>query len=176
MRGFFINTLFDSTFVLLGVVMGSAFVANPNLKVILGTMFTSVFALGISSGVSVYEAESLEREREILKIENALLASLEDTQIARSAKTTVIITALVNLITPFLVFVIYATPFVLASHGLLESKMAAWVSVATAWGILMFVGMYMGRNGKRNAILKGIEMAVLGGATFLIGSWVTTLI
>ena len=44
-RKFFINTLFDSTFVILGIIVGSAFVASPELKVILGTMIASSLAL-----------------------------------------------------------------------------------------------------------------------------------
>jgi hypothetical protein len=57
-RRFFTNTLFDSTFTLLGIVVG----ANVNLKVVMITMATSSLALGISAGISVYEAESLESE------------------------------------------------------------------------------------------------------------------
>lgn len=48
---------------LLGIVVGAAFAIDINLSIILVTMATSSLALGISTGVSVYEAESLERER-----------------------------------------------------------------------------------------------------------------
>jgi len=39
----------------------------------------------------------------------------------------------------------------------------------------MFAGMYMGREGKGNAVLKGMRMAALGGIIFLIGYWITLL-
>jgi len=71
-RSFFTNTIFDSTFTLLGIVVGAAFTANVNLKVIMITMATSSLALGISAGISVYEAESLESERKIMELERAL--------------------------------------------------------------------------------------------------------
>lgn len=58
-RRFFINTLFDSTFMLLGIIVGSAFATQAGLNVIIVTMLTTSIALGISTGVSVYEAESL---------------------------------------------------------------------------------------------------------------------
>ena len=80
MRRFFINTLFDSTFTLLGVIVGSAFVAEPEIEVILGTMITISLGLGISSGASVYQAESLEREREVHELEKAMLTNLKDTK------------------------------------------------------------------------------------------------
>ncbi len=48
---FFINTLFDSTFALLGVIIGSAFTTNPDLRPIIGTLVASSVALGISTSV-----------------------------------------------------------------------------------------------------------------------------
>ena len=76
-RRFFINTLFDSTFMLLGIVVGAAFAADASLGVVLVTMVASSLALGISTGVSVYEAESLERERKIYELERALFMDLK---------------------------------------------------------------------------------------------------
>jgi hypothetical protein len=48
---------------LLGIVVAAAFAQNSALGSVILTMVTSSLALGISTGVSVYEAESLERER-----------------------------------------------------------------------------------------------------------------
>src|SRR5665647_2367438 len=89
-RRFFINTLFDSTFMLLGIIVGSAFAgAAAGLNVIIITMLTTSLALGISTGVSVYEAESLEQERKIADLEKALFTDLKDTSIQKTAKYTI---------------------------------------------------------------------------------------
>jgi len=175
-RRFFINTLFDSTFMLLGVVAGSAFIAEPELEVILGTMILSSFALGISSGVSVYEAEILERERRIQELEKAMLTTMEDTVVTRSARKAAIVVASINLATPLLVCTICTVPFALVYMGTVGIKTAAWTSIEIALGALMFTGMYMGRKGKGNAILKGVKMAALGGITFLTVYLIGTLI
>lgn len=175
-RRFFINTLFDSTFTLLGVIVGSAFVAKPEIEVILGTMITISLGLGISSGVSVYQAESLEREREVHELEKAMLTSLEDTQIVNSARNITIIVAAVNLLTPFLVCTLYICPLAMAYAGIVGIKMAAWASIAIALSTLMVTGIIVGRKGKENAILKGVKMAALGGITFLIGYWIRLLL
>lgn len=82
-RRFFINTLFDSTFMLLSIVIGAAFAADASLGIIMVTMVTSSLALGISTGVSVYEAESLERERKISELERALFRDLSGTTIEK---------------------------------------------------------------------------------------------
>ena len=90
-RRFFINTLFDSTFMLLGIIVGSAFAGDAGLNVIIVTMLTTSLALGISTGVSVYEAESLEQERKIADLEKALFTDLQDTSIQKTAKYTILI-------------------------------------------------------------------------------------
>jgi predicted membrane protein (TIGR00267 family) len=175
-RRFLINTLFDSTFTLLGVIVASAFIAEPEIEVILGTMITISLGLGISGGVSVYQAESFERAREVHELEKAMLKSLEDTQIAKSARTSTIIVAAINSLTPFLVCVLYICPLVLAYFKFIGIKLAAWVSIAIAIITLMFAGMYVGRKARGNPILKGIKMAALGGATFVIAYWTGLLL
>jgi predicted membrane protein (TIGR00267 family) len=132
-------------------------------------MITISLGLGISSGVSVYQAESIEKEREIQELEKAMLKNLDDTQITRSAKTITLIVAAVNFLTPFIVCALYICPLVGAYAGLIEIKIAACISIVTALLTLMLTGIIMGRHGKGNAVLKGIKMATLGGITFLIG-------
>jgi len=154
-RRFFINTLFDSTFTLLGVIVGSAFVAKPEIEVILGTMITISLGLGISSGVSVYQAESLEREREVHELEKAMLKSLEDTQIMNSARNITIIVATVNLLTPFLVCALYICPLAVAYAGIIGIKMAAWTSIAITLSTLMVTGGNCWSKGKRKCYSKG---------------------
>ena len=156
--------------------MGSAFVAIPNLEVILGTMISCSLALAISTGVSVYEAENLEREKRIAKLENSMLTDLEDTQIAKSAKIAAAVISLMCFLTPLLACVISISPFVLSSLGFVDVKTASLISVATTLGTLFFAGVYLGRNGEGNAILKGVRMVAFGVIAFLIGYWIKTLI
>jgi predicted membrane protein (TIGR00267 family) len=151
-------------------------VLNPEIETILGTMITISLGLGISSGVSVYQAESLEREREVYKLEKAMLKSLEDTKITTTARNITIIVAAVNLLTPFLICGLYILPLVGAYVGIIEIKMAAYISIALALIILMITGIIVGRKGKENPIIKGTKMATLGGITFLLGYLINFLI
>ena len=168
-RRFFINTLFDSTLTLLGVIVGSAFVANPNLNIILGTMITISFGLGISSGISVYQAESLEKNREVQELEKAMLKSLEGTNVTKSAKKAILIIASINLLVPFVTCILYGFPLLVAKVGIIRIEIGAIISISVALMTLMLTGIIMGRNCKGNPLFKGIKMATLGGATFLIG-------
>ncbi len=168
-RRFFINTLFDSTFMLLGIVVGSALTARASINIIILTMLTTSIALGISTGVSVYEAESLEQERRISGLERALLADLEATRVQKTARYTIFLATLVNFATPPFTCAITITPFVLVAVGLLHIDVAAWISIALALGTLFAAGAYMGRIGKKNPLTKGIRMVAFGMLAFVIG-------
>jgi predicted membrane protein (TIGR00267 family) len=140
-------------------------------------MISCSLALGISTGVSVYEAENLEREKRIAKLEKAMLTDLEDTQIATSAKIAAAVISLISFLTPLLTCVISISPFVLFSLGFVDIKAASLISVASTLSTLFFAGIYLGRNdGSMHACFKGMRMVVFGFIVFLIGFWIKTLI
>jgi predicted membrane protein (TIGR00267 family) len=169
-RRFFINTLFDSTFMLLGIIVGSAFAgAAAGLHVIIITMLTTSLALGISTGVSVYEAESLEQERKIADLEKALFTDLKDTSIQKTAKYTILIASLINFATPLFSCAVTITPFIFVSMGILALNIAGWISVVLALSTLFGAGVYMGRIGKTNPYKKGLRMVAFGVLAFAIG-------
>lgn len=174
MRRFFINTVFDSTFVVLGVIIGSAFSPEPRLSVVITTILTSSLALGISTGVSVHEAESMEQSRRIERMERALLTSLDDTEIRRLSRISLGIISFTNLIAPIVVCVITISPFLLVAET--QIRTAAWASVILAIGILFSTGAMMGRMGKRNPWARGTRMAIAGLAAFAICLWIQTLV
>ena len=162
---------------LLGVIVSSAFVAKPELKVILRTTITSSIALGISSGVSVYFAETLESERRISEMEESLLTSLKDSKFAKSFRRLGVFISLIIILTPLFVCAITISPLLLFSiFNLVEIKTAVYISIAAALGILFSAGVYMGQNGKGNTVLKGLMMAFFGAIAFIIGYLIEALI
>ena len=175
-RRFFINTLFDSTFMLLGIIVGSAFAADAGLNIIIVTMLTTSVALGISTGVSVYEAESLEQERKIADLEKALFTDLKDTSIQKTAKYTILLATVINFATPLFSCAVTVTPFILAAIGILHVDIAGWISVTLALATLFGAGVYMGRIGKTNPLKKGLRMVAFGVLAFVIGFLLDLLI
>jgi len=175
-RRFFINTLFDSTFMLLGIIVGSAFAGDAGLHIIIVTMLTTSIALGISTGVSVYEAESLEQEHKISDLEKALFTDLDDTSIQKTAKYIILLATIINFATPLVSCAVTITPFILATTGILHADIAGWISVALALSTLFGAGVYMGRIGKTNPYKKGLRMAAFGVLAFTIGFLLDLLI
>jgi predicted membrane protein (TIGR00267 family) len=176
LRRLFINTLFDSTFTLLGIVIGQVFATIPDLRLLIGTAVASSVALGISSGVSVYESETMERERSVVELEKALFVDLKNTIITKNYKTYALILALVNFVTPLICCGIILVPFVLALFNGLEIVIAGAISVILALGIVFVAGTVFGRAGKTNPILKGLRMVFFGIVAFAIGYFIQILI
>ncbi len=169
LRRFFVNTLFDSTFMLPGVIIGSAFSDNPDIEVIVGTMLTTSLALGISTGVSVYEAENLERTIRISQIERAMIRDLDETILTERDKSAALMISIANFATPLLACAITIMPFVLVLHGELLLRKAAWIAMGMALGTLFVAGWVLGRLGGRNPWIKGFRMLGFGILAFIIG-------
>ncbi|MFW6117608.1 MAG: hypothetical protein ACOC6G_03390 [Thermoproteota archaeon] len=176
LRRSFINTLFDATFTQLGVIIGSAFAENPDLQMIIGTLVASSVALGISTGVSVYESETLERERKLIELERALFRELDGTMITKNYRSCARVLALVNFLTPFLCCGIILIPMLFVQFHLIGVKLGAWISVVLALSIIFVAGTYLGRLGKKNPLLKGIRMVIFGVAAFIIGFVIQNII
>ncbi len=176
LRRYFINTLFDSTFVLLGIIVGVAYAPDPHIRVVMVAMVTSSLALGISTGVSVYEAESLERERRITELERALITRLENTEIERSSRLITALITLINFATPLFSCSVTIMPFVLVLFKALKIEAASWLSASLALTILFVAGVYVGRVGKKNPLMKGLRMAGFGLLAFLCAFFLNSLL
>jgi len=166
MRRYFVNSIFDATFVMLGIIIGSALSSDPNHSVIITTLITSAFALAISTGASVYEAEGLEQGRRMSEIGRAMLSSVEDTNIGRASRTSIILIAFVNSLAPLLAGAITVAPFLLLPIG--EVVFAAEIAISLAILLMFVTGFFMGRTAMKNPWVKGFRMALIGLAAFVI--------
>ncbi len=174
MRRYFVNTIFDSTFVILGVIIGSAFSSDPHISVVIATILTSSVALGISTGVSVYEAEKLEQSIRIAEIERAMLRKLDHTTIERTSRVSVTLIALVNMLAPVMACALTVTPFLVLGGD--DIRLAAEVSIGLAITLLFVTGFVIGRMGERNPFYYGVRMAGAGVMAFIICFLVESLV
>lgn len=168
-RRYFINTLFDSTFVVLGIVSAIVVTTETPIGVTLGALAAACIAIGISTGVSVYEAERLEAEIRMAKIERAMLSELKDTHIDRTLRMYRALVSLVNFSAPLLVFVVTSAPFLLhVAMGTPSLAVASQVSILLA-AILVFVSGYvLGHVAGRSPLRQGLRMTIAAIATFLL--------
>lgn len=174
LRRFFVNTMFDSTFVILGILIASAFSSEPSLRTVIVTIITSSVALGISTGISVFEAETMEQSIKMREMERAMLTSLEDTHLHRISKMTILLLAAVNFTAPVIAGTVTLIPFLMVGEQ--DIQQAAFISFGLAITILFVVGAAMGRSGGRNPWVQGLRMSVAGIAAFLVCFWIESLL
>lgn len=163
---YIINTLFDSVFTILGIVVGSAFGSVIDTRAIIGTMLTASISLGVSSGFSIYEGESLQEEKRIDEIEEALLSDLENTVIEEKSRHTTLFSAILVFFTPLIVCLFTLIPFAMVYLGVISVQKSLLYAVGTDLALIFLSGLIFGGE-KR--LRKGIRMTVLGGLIFLVG-------
>jgi predicted membrane protein (TIGR00267 family) len=166
--------MFDSTFVILGILIASAFSSDPSLRTVIVTIVTSSVALGISTGISVFEAETMEQSIKMREMERAMLTSLEDTHLHSISKLTILLVAVVNFFAPIISGIITLTPFLVVGER--DIQLAAFVSLGLAISILFVVGAAMGRAGNRNPVVQGARMAVAGLGAFLLCFFIESML
>ena len=174
LRRYLVNTVFDATFVILGVVIGLAFSPEPDFRILVGTMLTSSVALAISTGVSVYEGESLEQDKRVQRLEQAMLTELKDTDVERRSGTSAILIAVLNFVTPLAVCGLVISPFLILGEDGIRS--AGFVAVGLALCLLFATGTALGKTGKGIAWLRGFRMALIGLGAFIVCYAIESLI
>ena len=166
-RRYFVNTLFDSTFVVLGILASTAADPVPNVEFALGTVLAASLAIGVSTGVSVYEAEQTEGTIRLRRLERVMLSPMHDTDISRELRSSRIAIAIVNFLAPIAVAGVTSIPLALFHFGLLPSfSVAAATSGVAGVAIIFFAGYSMGKQIHRKPWLKAVRMSIVAILTF----------
>ncbi|HIH76922.1 MAG TPA: hypothetical protein HA343_06380 [Methanomassiliicoccales archaeon] len=166
LRRYFVNTMFDSTFAVLGIIIGSALTADADKGLVIATIITSCVALAISTGSSVYEGETLEQSRRMDEIGRAMLRPVEETNLGKASKASAAIIALSNSLAPLMTGAIIVSPFLLLGEETII--VAAEVAIVLALVLLFITGFIMGKLSERNPWWKGLRMALVGVAAFFV--------
>lgn len=166
LRRYFVNTMFDSTFAVLGIIIGSALTADADQDLVIATIITSCVALAISTGSSVYEAETLEQSRRMDEIGRAMLRPVEETNLGKASKASAAIIALSNSVAPLMSGAIIVSPFLLLGD---ETMIVAAESAIVLAIVLLFItGFIMGKLSEKNPWWKGLRMSLVGLAAFIV--------
>ena len=168
-RRYFVNTLFDSTFVVLGILAATALAPDADVHFALGALFAACLAIGISTGISVYEAEHTEGEIRMRHLERAMLSPLKDTEVDLAIRASRYAVSFVNFLAPLIVAGITATPILLFRAGVLPNlSTAAWISSLLAMGIIFAAGYFLGSLSGRRPWRKAVRMTAVAALTFAV--------
>lgn len=165
-RRYFVNTVFDATFVVMGIVVAASLAPGTDVRAVLTTMVAATTAMGISTGASVYEAEKVEVEIRLRELERAMLTELADTEAERVLELSRYVVVTVNVLAPLVVLALMAAPLLLTSSLTYQGIPVAYLSVAVAMVIIFGVGSYLGRLAGTPPWRKGVRMLAIGMGAF----------
>jgi predicted membrane protein (TIGR00267 family) len=167
-RRYFIMNSFDGIVTILGVITGS-FVSNvydPNI--IIGIGLSTAIAMGISGISGTFMAEKTERDIEISELEASMLSDLKNTIYAKAVRFTVVYVSLVDALSPIIASLITLLPIILSYIGFLPNLTGIYLSEALAFIYLFTLGSAMAHMIKKNMILEGGKMMLVGLLTAII--------
>ncbi len=144
-RRYFVVNGFDGALTLLGMNMGFYLSGEGSLPVIISACLGASVALGVSGVSSAYISESAEREHELHVLEEAMVRDLSDSDHGRASRFAPLWIATVNGLAPFLFGLLIILPLWLASRGIALPLEPVEMALATALGILFFLGIVIGR-------------------------------
>ncbi len=131
--------------------------------------YGACLAIGISTGVSVYEAEHTEDVIRLRRLERAMLTPLGKTEVGRRIEATRFATAIVNFLAPLFVAGVTGTPILLYRVGVIpDFVLAAGFSSALGIAIIFGAGYYLGSLIGRKPWRKAIRMTLVALLTFLV--------
>ena len=163
-RRLFVMNGFDGALTILGIVVGSFMAGITNHGYVIGSGLGACLAMGISGTTGAYLTESAERERELKQLEKAMLMDLRNSSHGKATRIFPILTAIVDGLSPALVGIITLIPFLIR----FDIDFAYGLGIAFNMGTLFMLGMYLGKVSKKNILVSGGKMILIGLATALL--------
>ena len=160
-RRYFISNGFDGTLTAIGVVVGAYLsgVSDGITVVMIG--LGAAIGLGTSGVWSVWEIERAEKQADLLRIEEAMLTDLGETELKERQRSARVVNAVASGIGPIIGILLPLGPF-LAHDVLFTLLEATIVAVGIGVTVLFVFGAYLGSISKQNWIVAGIRMGLAG--------------
>ena len=154
---------------MLGLIIGFVISGTASLHVIISACLGAAIALGVSGVSSAYVSESAERQRALLKLEEAMIVDLRDSYHGEARRWVPMLIALVNGAAPLVISLLIIAPLWLASAGIPLLLQPLYASIAVALLAVFLLGVLLGR-------LAGVSWLRSGLRTLLIALLTVALI
>ena len=169
-RRYFVKNGFDGSMTMLGIIVGNWVVNVTKPEIIVTAGLGACLAMGISGVSGAYMTERAERKRDLKDLECAMITKLNDSVITDATAFVSFYAALVDGGSPILTALVSLSPFFLLLNGLIAVETAYISALVVTLITLFFLGIYLGRIAKENALLYGIQTVAAGVATILIAT------
>jgi predicted membrane protein (TIGR00267 family) len=168
-RRYFVVNGFDGALTMLGIIMGFLISEPTSLTVIISACLGAAIALGVSGVSSAYVSESAERQRALMKLEEAMVADLQDSYHGDAARWVPMLIAFVNGASPLVISLLIITPLWLSSAGIALPVSPLHASIVVAMLTIFILGVFLGqvagvswwRSGLRTLLIAALTAALI---------------
>ncbi len=172
-RRYLAMNAFDGALTMLGLIMGGLLTidtANPTPgfnAILLAALGTSI-AMAVSGLSGSYLAESAEREREVEEIGKAMLTDMSHSMYAKASRTTSVVVALVDGLSPAVAALIIMVPLLLVPAGILEWHLSFLLAIGISMLLLFVLGLFLGSVSRKSIWGYGMKTLFAGILTALL--------
>jgi predicted membrane protein (TIGR00267 family) len=166
MRRTFVNNSFDGALTMLGVLLGSFIVKINDPLIVVKLGIATAIAVGISGLAGALFAESAERRRQLKEMEKTLHRSLKETTYEKAHNYAIVLTALVDGISPFLTSLVILLPFFLLPQA--EIILAYQASIVISMATFFLIGAFLGKVSGDSMIITGAKLVLTGFVCMLL--------
>lgn len=164
-RRYFVVNGFDGALALLGLLFGFYISGGETLVTVINACIGTAVALTVSGLSSAYISESAEQRKALNELRGAMVSDLEDSAHAHAARVVPWLVAAANGLAPLLIALAILTPLWLAQAGIALPLPPLELAIATAFGILFLLGVFLGHVGGRFWLASGLVTLVIALVT-----------
>ncbi len=153
---------FDGATTILGIVIGAYVAEITDGFWIVWPCLGATLAMSLSGFVGSYMTEEAERTRKLNSLEKSMLTELKNSIVGKAGRFASLWAAIIGGLSPAFAPILCLIPFLLSLQGLFSTNSAVQISIVTALSIMFLLGVFLARISKRNMLLHGIKMLIVG--------------
>ena len=164
-RRYFVVNGFDGALTMLGMIIGFMLSASSDLTVIINACLGAAIALGMSGLSSAYVSEVAERKRELVKLEEAMIADLHETAHGEAARWVPIWIAMVNGSAPLFISLLILLPLCLSKAGVNLPLSPLYIAIIIALVLIFLLGVLLGQIAGISWLRSGVQTLLVAVIT-----------
>ena len=165
MRRYFVVNGFDGALTMMGLIIGFLISAAADLNLIINACIGAAIALGVSGISSAYVSEAAERKRALGKLEEAMVANLQDSAHGEAARWVPLLIALVNGSAPLIISLLILMPLWLANAGMPMPLSPLYFAIIIALLLIFLLGIFLGKIAGISWLRSGLQTLLIAGVT-----------
>jgi len=164
-RRYFVVNGFDGALTMLGLIIGFLVSRPAEIEIIINVCLGAAIALGMSGMSSAYLSEAAERKHALGKLEEAMVADLQESAHGDAARWLPVFIALVNGLAPFIISLLVLIPLWLSNAGVVLPLSPLYAAIAIALLLVFLLGIFLGRIAGISWLRSGLQTLLIAIVT-----------